>query len=114
MSECGAVVAIANLTAVCNRYRSEEPCECGPWAFPGHFHWRLTNVRPLTTAIPAKGRLGLWECDLGDQEPETLEHVFWRLLGEGVTVAKMAAHPDYRAAYDREGPFLKDLVGGDG
>ncbi len=28
---------------------------------PGRYAWLLTDVRPLTTPIPARGALGLWE-----------------------------------------------------
>lgn len=35
-------------------------CRCSPWAMAGHHHMVLANPRPLSTPIPAKGRLGLW------------------------------------------------------
>lgn len=36
---------------------------CSPWAMPDHHHLELTNPRPLTTRIPARGRQGLWRPD---------------------------------------------------
>lgn len=38
-------------------------CGCSPWAMPDHHHLELANPRPLTTPIPARGRLGLWRPD---------------------------------------------------
>jgi activating signal cointegrator 1 len=31
---------------------------------PGRFAWLLSNIRALPEPIPAKGALGLWDCDL--------------------------------------------------
>ena len=39
------------------------PKTCSPWALPDHHHLELANPRPLTTPIPARGRLGLWRPD---------------------------------------------------
>ena len=39
------------------------PKTCSPWAMPDHHHLELANPRPLTTPIPARGRLGLWRPD---------------------------------------------------
>lgn len=67
----GAVVAVADLTAVCSeaRYFSHPsvPCACGPWAVGGQHHFQLANVQPLTEPVPAKGALGLWSL------PEAVE-----------------------------------------
>ncbi|MGP8162769.1 MAG: ASCH domain-containing protein [Acidimicrobiales bacterium] len=32
------------------------------WAIEGQWHWQLADPQPFETAIPAKGRLGLWQC----------------------------------------------------
>jgi len=50
------IVAVAELVDVCGGL----PCRCGPWAMADSRHWRLSNVRALTEAVPAKGALGLW------------------------------------------------------
>lgn len=55
-----AIVAVVDLVDVCTVHSSAGDCECGPWAIPGQFHWRLANVRPLAEPVPCKGRLGLW------------------------------------------------------
>jgi len=31
-----------------------------PWATPGQCHWLLADARRLQSAVPARGRLGLW------------------------------------------------------
>lgn len=36
----------------------------GDWT-PGRFIWRLTDVRPLATPLPAKGQQGFWKAKLG-------------------------------------------------
>ena len=36
------------------------------WAIPGQWHWLLTEPRPFDTPIPAKGKLGLWTCEVAD------------------------------------------------
>ena len=35
-----------------------------PWAEAGKFHWILADPEPWTEPVPAKGRLGLWNCDV--------------------------------------------------
>lgn len=37
------------------------PCSCGPWAFPGQKHWKVTDPRRLHRRIPGGGRLSLFE-----------------------------------------------------
>ncbi len=50
------IVAVAELAGVCK----DQPCGCGPWAMPDHYHWQLDQVRALDVPVPARGRLGLW------------------------------------------------------
>jgi hypothetical protein len=40
-----------------------------PWATPDQWHWHLTNPRTLATAVPCRGRLGLWTVpgDIADR-----------------------------------------------
>lgn len=38
---------------------------------PDRFAWVLSDIRPLAEPIPAKGALGLWECD----DPRLLEAI---------------------------------------
>lgn len=56
------VVAVADLIDVCTTSATADAarCDCGPWAFPGQCHWRLTNVRPLPEPIECPGHQGLW------------------------------------------------------
>jgi hypothetical protein len=56
----GAVIATAELVDVCARAANGDTCDCGPWAEPGQFHWRLANVQRLAEPVPVTGRLGLW------------------------------------------------------
>lgn len=67
----GAIVAIAHLADVCGMTRemiqdlartNYAEFNFGNWA-AGRFAWRLTDIRPLATPIPARGQLGLWEWD---------------------------------------------------
>lgn len=59
----GCVVATATLARV--RHLDEVPAEertpwhLGPWC------WELEDVQRVTPAVPAKGRLGLWDVELG-------------------------------------------------
>lgn len=61
LATMGAVIAMAELTSVCSAAADGGPCDCGPWAMPGHHHWRLDSPRPLPRPIVALGRPGLWE-----------------------------------------------------
>lgn len=73
----GAVIAIANLHRVGRIHRRRDggvyvegmdlpitgdELKFGDYA-AGRWAWALTNVHPLATPVPAKGRLGLWEWD---------------------------------------------------
>lgn len=54
----GAVVAVVELTDICE---PDSSCDCGPWAEPGAYHWRFSDVRPLDRPVVALGRAsGLW------------------------------------------------------
>lgn len=53
------IVGLADLVDVCHPSR-DQPCDCGPWAVPGEFHWQLANPRPLAEAVPCRGYQGLW------------------------------------------------------
>jgi hypothetical protein len=57
----GAIVAVVDLVGVCEDGR----CRCSGWGAIGFKHWKLRNARPLAEPIPASGRLGLWDIDLG-------------------------------------------------
>ena len=61
LATIGAAIAMAELDAVCSAAPRGESCDCGPWAEPGAYHWRLTSVRALPRPIVALGRPGLWE-----------------------------------------------------
>lgn len=58
------IVAVAELYDVCQvglaTFGSFNPCECGPWAFPGQAHWRFRNVRKLPEAVYCRGAQQLW------------------------------------------------------
>jgi hypothetical protein len=65
----GKVVAVASGVDICNRSLgsgNRVVCDCGPWAMPGQFHWRLKDVRELAEPFPCSGKQGLWEVDLPD------------------------------------------------
>ncbi|WP_062516470.1 ASCH domain-containing protein [Demequina gelatinilytica] len=49
---------------------------CSSWAMADHHHLVLTNPRPLTNPIRARGRLGLWKPD------EDLEQAIAAALAE--------------------------------
>lgn len=54
------IVGFAYLSDVCTDSRSLGTCECGPWAVPGHCHWRLLNRTPLPRPVPCGGQQALW------------------------------------------------------
>lgn len=63
--EFGAIIAIAELYEVVPTVQiapslSENELAFGDYS-DGRFAWLLRNVRPLSSSIPAKGALGLWE-----------------------------------------------------
>lgn len=51
----GAVLGFAHLTG-CHRGSGG----CLPWGEPNTWHWQLSRVHVLETAVPCPGRLGLW------------------------------------------------------
>ncbi len=57
----GGIVAVVNLTGVCTAGRSGRPCDCGPWARAGSYHWQVADPRPLRLPVLALGQPGLWE-----------------------------------------------------
>lgn len=66
LATLGAVIAVAELEDVCAAaVRPGESCECGPWAEPGMYHWRLGNIRALPRPIVALGRTEPWEPPAG-------------------------------------------------
>jgi ASCH domain len=75
------IVGLVQLTDVCSAlavpYQRDLPqtCDCGGWAAHGQHHWRLTNPRPIT-AIPCRGRQGLWwpTGELAEQLQEAVSH----------------------------------------
>ncbi|WP_103529709.1 hypothetical protein [Streptomyces sp. SM12] len=56
----GAVLAVARLTG-CHRPTAAH-CDkaCERWGDPDRVHWRLADVVPLRTPVPARGALYLW------------------------------------------------------
>ncbi|MDE2097934.1 MAG: ASCH domain-containing protein [Patescibacteria group bacterium] len=70
----GHVLAIVNVTAyiptsarasastLANLGLTDRELAFGDYS-PGHFAWRLENVRRLPEPIPAKGALGLWQWE---------------------------------------------------
>ncbi|ACY97327.1 hypothetical protein [Thermomonospora curvata] len=60
LATLGAVIALAELTDVCTAAVHGERCDCGPWAEPQRYHWRLADVRPLPRPIVALGRVDPW------------------------------------------------------
>lgn len=47
------------------------------WAMPDHFHWTLSNPRLLSEPFPAKGQLGLWQCDLASLQKQACISAYW-------------------------------------
>jgi hypothetical protein len=60
IAAAGMIVAVVSLTDVCAAATSGEPCDCGPWAEAGYFHWRLGDVRPLPRPFATTGQPSLW------------------------------------------------------
>ena len=60
----GAVVAVADVvacitTAEASRTSTRSNLRCGNFS-AGRHAWRLLNIRPLWTPVPARGMQGLW------------------------------------------------------
>ena len=71
---CGRVIAVATLTDVIEvthetSWKIPDELGAGPHErvfgnyYNGSYAWLLSDVRPLETPIPAKGRQRLWEWD---------------------------------------------------
>lgn len=55
------VVDLADIHAGPDAYAlPEEPCGC-EWGFEGQWHWVLSDPRPFSSALPGKGRLGIFD-----------------------------------------------------
>jgi hypothetical protein len=54
----GGIVAIVTLEDVCSAAVNGESCDCGEWADPNAYHWRLTEPRPLARPVVSIGRSG--------------------------------------------------------
>ena len=54
----GGIVAIVTLADVCSAAINGEDCDCGEWADPNAFHWRLTDPQPLARPVVSIGRAG--------------------------------------------------------
>jgi hypothetical protein len=61
LATLGTVIAVAELADICTAEVEGTRCDCGPWAEPGTYHWRLTEVRALPRPMVSLGWLGLWE-----------------------------------------------------
>jgi hypothetical protein len=55
-----AILGVARLDDICAAAFQQRPCDCGPWAAPGQYHWRLTDIHAFERPVPARGALGLW------------------------------------------------------
>lgn len=53
----GAILGHVTLSDVVNDSTS-------PWALPDRWHWLLTDPRPLSEPIAARGRQSLWSCGI--------------------------------------------------
>jgi hypothetical protein len=54
----GGIVAVVTLADVCSAAMSGETCDCGEWARPDAYHWRLTDARPLPRPVVSIGHDG--------------------------------------------------------
>lgn len=56
------LVGVVTLWATCAQSVQSDRlvCDCGSWAMPGHYHFRLRRPRPFAQAIPARGYQRLW------------------------------------------------------
>ncbi|GGS98800.1 hypothetical protein GCM10010156_66150 [Planobispora rosea] len=60
----GAIIAVAQLT---DSHQCPGKRTCSPWAVPGMWHWRLSEIRALPEPIACTGALGLWTIPPGVQ-----------------------------------------------
>lgn len=65
-ADVGMVIAVVDVVGVCAASFDEPTvvCDCGPWANAAEKHWQLANARLLKNPFKAKGRLGLWDCEV--------------------------------------------------
>jgi hypothetical protein len=56
----GGIIAVVRISGICAAALSGRPCDCGPWAAPGAYHWLLADPRPLQRPVMALGQPGLW------------------------------------------------------
>jgi hypothetical protein len=54
----GGIVAVVTLAGVCSAAMAGEGCDCGEWAQPNAYHWRLTDPQPLVRPVASIGRSG--------------------------------------------------------
>jgi hypothetical protein len=54
----GGIVAIVTLADVCSAAVNGESCDCGEWADPNAYHWRLADPQPLARPVVSIGRAG--------------------------------------------------------
>jgi hypothetical protein len=54
----GGIVAVVTLAGVCSAALAGAPCDCGEWARPNAYHWRLTDPQPLARPVMSPGRSG--------------------------------------------------------
>lgn len=56
------ILGLVDLVGVCDTDidLNRVTCDCGIWANPGQYHWRLANPRPLPEPVPHRGFQGLW------------------------------------------------------
>ena len=54
----GGIVAVVSLVDVCTEAQAGRSCDCGEWALPGNFHWRLARPRPLAWPVLTIGLAG--------------------------------------------------------
>jgi ASCH domain len=51
----GGIVAVVTLADVCSAAMSGDTCDCGEWARPSAYHWRLSDARPLARPVVSIG-----------------------------------------------------------
>jgi hypothetical protein len=54
----GGIVAVVTLADVCSAAMAGQCCDCGEWAQPNAYHWRLTDPQPLVRPVVSVGRSG--------------------------------------------------------
>jgi hypothetical protein len=54
----GGIVAVVTLADVCSAAMAGQRCDCGEWAQPDAYHWRLTDPQPLVRPVASIGRSG--------------------------------------------------------